>query len=319
MEQFECHLDEDVLLSFKNSDIQWTGRLEDTSLFEFWRKIGGCSCSQNSDVEITEVAVEFIDSSLECFQSGQIIEIITLDNTIETDVANDGSCIIESECTGSSVQGNNVDIETMTIANTETIGEISNATSDLSPTENTDVLDSDEQSFDELSSADEETDIDIACSSTHISDIPHIASGFPRHFQDALFWPGRKPEEKSERKRKPKEKIPAVLIAQDFIDYLKNKEEEKVRIEKEKAERKAEREMKKLEKQKQEEQKAKVMLERKLERQRKEEEKERQKAERQIEKEAKKIEKRKKEEEKEKVKAERKTKKSRKLAPVFGG
>lgn len=147
-----------------------------------------------------------------------------------------------------------------------------------------------------------------------IASTAHIPSSFPKYFQDALFWPGRKPLDKSGSKRKQtvKEKIPAVLITKDFREYLKKKEDEKERLEKQKAERKIERELKKVQKLRMEEEKLKEKAEREIEKRRKEEENEKEKMERQLKKQIKEneksereIEKHRKEEEKLKEKAER--------------
>ncbi len=73
----------------------------------------------------------------------------------------------------------------------------------------------------------------------------HIPNGYPDYFRNALFWPGRKPVDKSGSTRNQpktdktqKEKIPAVLTSKDFREYLKKKEDEKQQLEKEKEERK---------------------------------------------------------------------------------
>lgn len=327
LERFERYMDMDVLQSFKNSELEWTGNREDTSLFEFWRKIGGCFDQQNgsdcktNDVVVmcnNDVVVEYIDTTYaEFFESGEIIEIVNLDDVIESDsqaiVGTKDSNNAETESTTSVTESNGPKsydgIENI-IADTGFNNDLCSADGVSS----TDLIDSN----DDTSSTDEETTDDLFDANTPSSDVSHIPSGFPKYFQDALFWPGRPSDTsaKSKSTRKPKEKVPAVLISQDFIAYLKHKEDEKVRLEKALAERKVEREKKKLEKQKQEEEKKKAQLEKKFEKQRKDEEKEKQKNERQLEREAKRIEKQQKEEGK-KAKVEHKkkneAKKTRKL------
>lgn len=329
LDRFENYLDEDVLQSFKKS----TPKCEDTSLFEFWKKIGGCANTQNNsgdeinDVAVilnNEVEVEYIDTTYEeCFQRGQIIEVVSVDNVIEN-----GSRVnigTHPSITSSTGPENDDDMNNNMAENTKTIGEASIEMREQLGSVNaqlnynlcsvdgetaTNLLGTDAQSIDDMTTTDEETTTDTTEETAPTDKVCHIPRGFPKYFQDALYWPGRKSDTsvKSKSKRKPKERVPAVLISKDFIEYLKNKEDEKLRLETEKAERKTEREMKKLEKQRQEQEKEKVLLERKMEKQRKDEEKEKQKAERQMEKEAKKIEKHKNEEEKKKAKVERKNK-----------
>lgn len=316
LERFERYLDVDVLQSFKNSELEWTGKREDTSLFEFWRKIGGCVdqqngsvCEANEDVVVisnNDVVVEYLDTTYaECFEIGKIIEIVDLDNVVENDsqeiVGTKDSDSVETEFSTPVTASNDPKKFDNIIGDSGLNDDLCSA----GGVSCTDFIDSNN----DASSNDEETTADLIDTNTSIPDVSHIPKGFPKCFQDALFWPGRPSDTsaKSQSKRKPKEKIPAVLTSEDCVAYLKKKEEELVRLEKEKAERKVEREMKKFEKQKHEEEKKKMLLEKKLEKQRKDEEKEKQKNERQLKREAQKIEKQQKEEEK-KAKVEHKKK-----------
>lgn len=355
LERFESQLDADVLQSFKISGPEWTGRSEDTSLFEFWEKIGSMNNNETNNEPFlpdNEIVFEYIDDTTyeECFQRGQNIEIVSLDNVIQNDLhtnvqtnvglgfpttviashspendddfidnslddqMNDDDFILDDQMNDDDITDNSLDDQM------EIFGDVS-----IEMIENVHVQTDNVQLNDDLGS-DEEITTNLV-NATATSDNSHIPSGFPNYFRDALFWPGRKPDNvtsvKSDSKRKSKEKVPAVLISKDFIDYLKKKEDEKERLETEKAERKIEREMKKLEKQQKEQEKEKELLERKLEKQLKAEEKEKEKIERQMEREAKKIEKQKKEVEKAKEKElERKKKvelkKTQKCGKVVG-
>lgn len=332
LEQFEFQMDLDMLQSFKSSKPEWTGKCEDKSLFEFWRKVGGCVNSRidsGSELVISEndVDIEYIDASLEeCIELGEIIEIINMDNV--TDHKNPGNLTTNDDQSAgfsvpsSSSTGN--EYHHLVIDNQESSGDVATKLNDQLETEdaylNEDICSADEESItdrvdsnDDTSSSDEETDKNASN-----NNVSHIPSGFPKYFQDAMFWPGRpsNTQAKAKPKRQPKDKIPAVLISEDFIKYLKDKDEEKLRLEKEKADRKVEREKKRLQKQKENEEKEKLMMERKLEKQKKDEEKEKQKAERQLEKETRKTVKQLKNEEKKKAIVERKKKVGMKKARI---
>lgn len=307
LDEFECKLDADTLQSFKNSSNEWSGRCEDTSLFQFWTKIGGRTAAKNHGeptqnnlalISENDIEIEYIDTTYEdCLENGQIIEIIGL--------SGDEVCVTSTAAYNGSESGNVADVRT------------SSCTSEPAQhVPDNDELDADEfQLYDEgsavsfndsddsngdVSLMDDEITADLVDAYVPKHNDSHIPDGFPKHFKDAMFWPGRPSCNVSESrpKRKPKERVPAVLVSDDFIEYLKNKENEKLRLEAEKVERQKQREVRKAEKQKLEEEKAKAMLERKSENQRKKEEKEKATLER-------KLEKQKKEAEKEKQKTER--------------
>lgn len=302
---------------------EWTGKCEDKSLFQFWRKVGGCVNSRidsgsktNDSLVISDkhVDIEYIDASFEeCLELGQIIEIFNVDNV--TDHTTPGKLTTNDDrSAGYSMPSSSSTVNEyhhLVIDNQESTCDVPTKINDQLEIENAylneGICSADEESItdrvdsnDDTSSSDEEIDqMDPNASNNSVS---HIPSGFPKYFQDAMFWPGRPSDTqaKSKPKRQPKEKIPAVLISEDFIKYLKDKDEEKLRLEKEKADRKVEKEKKRLQKLKENEEKEKLMIERKLEKQKKDEEKQKQKAERQLEKEARKTEKQLKNEDKKK-------------------
>lgn len=253
------------------------------------------------------MTVEFINTTFdECFLEGQIIEVGGIGDVIDSATHFNTDNREESLVPDTSSQ----------IPETEHDDVVEVSVGDEKTVDRTEINDSIESDF---SSSDEEGIVELP---SVVADTSHIPPGFPKYFQDSLFWPGEKPEDSSEgskRKRKKKEKVPAVLIAKDFVDYLKNKEEEKRRLEEEKCERKKQKELRKLEKQKQEEEKQQMVLERKIETKRKNEEKEKLKVERQLVREARKIEKQKNhldKEAKNSRKKEAKSTKSRKMAAL---
>ncbi|XP_037034397.1 stress response protein NST1-like [Bradysia coprophila] len=271
----------------------------------------GSESERNSLVVISDqdIEIEYLDTTYEEFlEHVQIIEILNsssnvteLGAVIEINDAKVESADASTATTTSKVQSavgvsiydasvpDNLNLETESIPCDD---------DDLDTA--TPLNDSDDEMS--LNSTDEDATTDMIDATVPSDDFSHVPAGFPKYFQDSMFWPGRasvsSTSSTSKPKRKPKEKVPAVLISKDFIEYLKHKENEKLRLETEKADRQKQREVKKLEKQKQEEEKEKAMQERKLEKQRKEKEKEKVKLD-------KILEKQRKEEEKEKRKLEK--------------
>lgn len=63
LEQFEENLDADVLLSFKNCTPEWNHQSENSSLFKFWKQIGGCSNpNANASIDKEIIIEEFPDN-----------------------------------------------------------------------------------------------------------------------------------------------------------------------------------------------------------------------------------------------------------------
>lgn len=302
LEQFETHLDPSILVSFKNSAPEVNAQSENSSLYKFWKQIGGRSSSnfivEKENDELNNlpdgIVFEYLDGTFDDhFSEENNFEIVDLITVSGEDLQLDAELDEESKIDREENEDSQFDAES-----NERYDELDHSMDSFSDTA---ISASGGDTFDiendESPIATEELPIDILLESDE-NPTPgniqsnqkagpfsvsssHIPSCFPDYFRDALFWPGRKPVDKSGSTRKQpkneKEKIPAVLTSKDFREYLKKKEDEKEQLEKEKEERKIARQLVKIEKSRQEERKEKEKAEREEEKQRKIEEKEREK------------------------------------------
>lgn len=273
LERFEGELDTDILLAFKNSGPEWEGRIESLDLFNFWKKIGG---RVNSVISPEE------DNLSNAFNNDIIFEYIVHSNGqyLQTDE-------VELDCESGLAKGVIINIEqndnldcldfdpdlpedhhtsVMTVnAPTTIVTQISSMNGPLSIVE----MDAPPKSTSNEAINYTANALTPSCENTQTST---TSNDIPKSFHDVLFWPRKKTKKKLGLQRKHQEKIPAVLTTQKCIEYLKNKDEEKERLEMEKAKRKLNREMKKTEKQKKIEDNKRRKAEQKLEKQKKQEE-----------------------------------------------
>lgn len=231
---FEDTLGEKTPL-FRESGPTWNGDIEDTNLFKFWQQLQVKLKLREDDENDQDKANDTNNANLSQIDNAEVL-VTTLDDVHifddpdvlnfsfeEFDNLNDLNYYETKETTEKDVTNNTTDAIVQVIEET-----IEKEISD-------DSLKNDVAPVDEIAIQQK----------TPVKNDRQFLKLIPSPFKKSLFWPSTTKEDNENKKRKPRDKVPAVASSEQWQKYYENKQKEKDKKEEEKNARKLARERKK--------------------------------------------------------------------------
>lgn len=224
----ETYINEDTLKKFYDSkeDAIWNGNVEDSTLFDLWKKI-------YKDCQVSEKEIFLSEEDNE--------SIILNENTgIDKTVSLDDSLIIEADWINDLIEENQIYIESPTAPTGP-----DSVTLEESNTQEKLLGSSHEETVVQKIEAESQTKSNLLENKNHTNEklTSGIKQTIPSPFKSVLFWPNDNTN--SNQKRKHKEKVPSVCSSEKWKQYYERKESLKLQKHEELLERKRKRQEKK--------------------------------------------------------------------------